>query len=113
MGKARRELGAGARTSLNAAGRKLESGRRGLGDSPSAQEMFKTLQYYWNAARGYRFKPWESPYVRWRFETFLGKEAADLTAAKFFHLPSKYREHLQRFVYLAAERQRFQRRRHA
>src|SRR5260370_17177642 len=107
MGKARRELGAGARTSRNAAGRKLESGRRGLGDSPSAQEMFKTLQYYWNAARGYRFKPWESPYVRWRFETFLGKEAADLTAGKFFHLAWKYRDHMQRFVDWPPERNRF------
>src|SRR6266513_1421886 len=37
--------------------------------------MIKTLQYYWNAARGYRFKPWESPYVRWRCESFLGKKA--------------------------------------
>ena len=78
-----------------------------------AQEMFKTLHYYWNAARGYRFKPWQSPYVRWRFETFLGKEAADLTAGKFFHLAWKYRAHMERFVDWAAERQRFQRRRHA
>src|SRR5260370_41181661 len=113
MGKARRELGAGARASLNAAGRKLESGRRGLGDSPMAQEMFKTLQYYWNAARGYRFKPWKSPYIRWRFETFLGKEAANLTATKVFHLAWKYRDHMERFVDWAAERHRFQRRRHA
>jgi len=50
--------------------------------------MFKTVQYYWNAARGYRFNPWKSPYIRWRFETFLGKEAANLTASKFFHLPA-------------------------
>ena len=78
-----------------------------------AQEMFKTLQYYWNAAQGYRFKPWESPYIRWRFETFLGKEAANLTASKFFHLAWKYREHMERFVDWASERNRFQRRRHA
>src|SRR5256885_13073966 len=75
--------------------------------------MFKTLQYYWNAARGYRFRPWESPYIRWRFETFLGKEAANLTASKFFHLAWKYREHMERFVDWATERHRFQRRRHA
>jgi hypothetical protein len=75
--------------------------------------MFKTLQYYWNAARGYRFKPWESPYIRWRFETFLGKEATNLTASKFFRLAWKYRDHMQRFVDWAAERQRFRRRRHA
>ena len=75
--------------------------------------MFKTLHYYWNAARGYRFKPWKSPYMRWRFETFLGKEATNLTAGKFFHLAWKYRDHMERFVDWAAERRRFQRRRHA
>ena len=78
-----------------------------------AQEMFKTVQYYWNAARGYRFRPWESPYIRWRFEAFLGKEATNLTASQFFHLAWKYREHMERFVDWAAERNRFQRRRHA
>jgi len=81
--------------------------------SPIAQEMFKTLQYYWNAARGYRFNPWRSPYIRWRFETFLGREAANLTARKFFHLAWKYRDNMERFVDWAAERRRFQRRRHA
>lgn len=80
---------------------------------PWRKIMFKTLQYYWNAARGYRLNPWKSPYVRWRFETFLGKEAANLTAGKFFRLAWKYRDHMQRFVDWAAERQRFQRRRHA
>src|SRR5260370_22210298 len=86
--------------------------RKRAGRIAMAQEMLKTWRYYWNAARGYRFKPWKSPYVRWRFETFLGNEAADLTAGKFFHLAWKYREHMQRFVDWAAERQRFQRRRH-
>jgi len=71
--------------------------------------MFKTLSYYWNAARGYRLNPWKSPYLRWRFETFLGKEAADMTPRKFFHLAWKYREHMERFVDWAAERRRGQR----
>ncbi|MGB7283362.1 MAG: hypothetical protein WBE13_13950 [Candidatus Acidiferrum sp.] len=77
--------------------------------------MFKTLAYYWNVARGYRFKPWKSPYLRWRFETFLGKEGADLNAGKFFRLSWKYRSNMMNFVDWAAERRRFQRqiRRHA
>ena len=75
-----------------------------------AQAMLRTLQFYWNAARGYRLKPWKSPYVRWRFETFLGAEAADLSASKFFRLLWKYRDHMQRFVDWAAERRRVQRR---
>lgn len=77
------------------------------------KQMLKTLIYYWNAARGYRWKPWKSPYMRWRFETFLGTEAADLTARKFFRLVWKYREHMERFVDWASERRRIQHRHHA
>ena len=73
--------------------------------------MFKALRYYWNVARGYRLSPWKSPYLRWRFETFLGAEGADLDAAKFFHLTWKYRSQMQRFVDWAADRKRAQRRR--
>jgi len=85
--------------------------KRAKGNNVSG--MFKTLSYYWNAARGYRLKPWKSPYMRWRFETFLGKEADNLTARRFFQLAWKYREHMQRFVDWAAERRGIQRRRHA
>jgi hypothetical protein len=72
-------------------------------------KMIKALQYYWTAARGFRLKPWNSPYLRWRFETFLGKEAEDLTAKKFFRLSWKYRAQMQKFVDWAAERRRVQR----
>ncbi len=72
--------------------------------------MWKMISYYWIAARGYRFAPWKSPYMQWRFETFLGPEAANLTARKFFELSWKYRDQLERFSGWAAERRRFQRR---
>jgi hypothetical protein len=71
--------------------------------------MFKTLHYYWIAARGFRLNPWKSPYLRWRFETFLGKEAENLTAKKFFRLSWKYRAQMQKFVDWASERRRVQR----
>lgn len=73
--------------------------------------MLKMLEYYWNAARGYRLRPWKSPYLRWRFETFLGAEAAQMDAKKFFQLAWKYRERMESFVDWTAERRRFQRRR--
>ena len=72
--------------------------------------MFKTLRYYWIVARGYRLRPWKSPYLQWRFETFLGPEAAQLTPQKFFSLLWKYRAQMGRFVDWAAERRRAQRR---
>jgi hypothetical protein len=68
--------------------------------------MLKSLRYYWIAARGYRLNPWRSPYLRWRFETFLGREAANLDATKFFRLSWKYRSQFEKFVDWAAERRR-------
>jgi len=72
--------------------------------------MFKTIQLYWIAARGYRMRPWDSPDWQWRFETFLGKEAAHMNATKFFQLTWKYRDELQRFADWSAQRRRVQRR---
>jgi len=81
----------------------------GAGKIARKKKMFKTLRYYWIVARGYRLKPWNSPYLRWRFETFLGSEAANMTARKFFRLSWKYRAQLERFVDWATERRRLQR----
>jgi hypothetical protein len=72
--------------------------------------MWKLLCYYWITAKGYRLHPWNSPYLRWRFETFLGPEAANLTASKFFRLSWKYRTPMERFLYWADDRRHFQRR---
>jgi hypothetical protein len=74
--------------------------------------MFKMLRYYWIVAKGYRLHPWDSPYLRWRFETFVGPEAAGMTAGKFFHLSWKYRDQMERFVEWVEERRREQRRGH-
>ncbi|MEQ1353991.1 MAG: hypothetical protein ABLT11_08225 [Candidatus Acidiferrum sp.] len=70
--------------------------------------MFEALRYYWIVARGYRLTPWNSPYIRWRFETFLGAEAAGLDARKFFRLSWKYRDRLESFMQWAAQRRREQ-----
>ena len=74
--------------------------------------MLKMLRYYWIAAKGYRLNPWNSPYLRWRFETFLGPEAAGMTAGKFFHLTWKHRQQMERFLDWADERREVQRRKH-
>jgi hypothetical protein len=71
--------------------------------------MLKMLRYYWITTKGYRLTPWNSPYLRWRFETFLGSEAADMTAGKFFRLSWKYRNQLESFVNWADERRKAQR----
>ena len=60
------------------------------------------------AARGYRLHPWDSPYMRWRLETFLGKEAENLGATQFMKVLWKYRHQMQNFVDWAAGRRRVQ-----
>jgi hypothetical protein len=70
--------------------------------------MWNALSYYWIAARGYRMHPWNSPYLRWRLETFLGQEADDANASQFLGILWKYRHQMQNFVDWAAERRRVQ-----
>jgi len=60
--------------------------------------MWNALRYYWITSKGYRFRPWKSPYIQWRLETFFGQEAADLDAAKFFHLMWRERSRTWRFL---------------
>ncbi len=70
--------------------------------------MWNSLVYYWIAAKGYRLHPWDSPYLRWRLETFLGKEAENPSASQFLKILWKYRSNMQNFVDWAAERRRVQ-----
>ena len=70
--------------------------------------MFHALRYYWITAKGYRLRPWASPYLQWRLETFFGSQAADLTAAKFFGLLWRERARMERFLDWVAERRKAQ-----
>ena len=66
--------------------------------------MLNALRYYWIIAKGYRLRPWRSPYIRWRLETFFGHDAADLDARKFFGLMWRERARMERFLDWVAER---------
>lgn len=72
--------------------------------------MLEGARYYWMIAKGYRLRPWESPYVRWRLETFFGAEVSDLSGWGFAALLWRERARLKRFVRWAAERRETQRR---
>jgi hypothetical protein len=41
--------------------------------------MLAPLRFLWNATRGHRLAPWRSEYLRWRVETYSGKQAETLT----------------------------------
>jgi len=71
--------------------------------------MLSALRYYWVAAKGYRLRPWQSPYIRWRMETFFGEQASALDARTFFRLLWCQRAQLRRFLRWADQRRREQR----
>lgn len=69
--------------------------------------MLNALRYYWIIAKGYRLRPWASPYIRWRLETFFGKQATDLSMGKFVRLMWRERVRMEQFLeWVAKSRQR-------
>jgi hypothetical protein len=69
-----------------------------------ARAMLNALRYYWIISKGYRLRPWASPYIRWRMETFFGKEAGSLDARQFFGLMWRERARMERFLEWVAVR---------
>jgi len=62
-----------------------------------------TFRYYWRAAKGHRLRPWRSPYLRWRMETFFGNHAEQLTPREFFRQLWRERRRFSGFLRWAAE----------
>jgi hypothetical protein len=60
--------------------------------------MMRALRYYWKLSRGYRLRPWRSPYLRWRMETFFGSEAEPAGPSRFFSLLWRERRRLREFM---------------
>ncbi|HLJ41469.1 MAG TPA: hypothetical protein VKT50_08260 [Candidatus Acidoferrales bacterium] len=72
--------------------------------------MLNALRYYWMVAKGYRLRPWRSPYLQWRMEAFFGAEADNLDARKFLRLVWRERARMKSFAAWAAELRRAQKR---
>ena len=60
--------------------------------------MFGGLLFLWNATKGHRLRPWNSPYLRWRLETYSGLKAEQITAPDFFRFAWRERGQLMRFL---------------
>jgi hypothetical protein len=56
------------------------------------------LRFLWIASRGFRLRPWESPYLRWRIETFSGVAAESITARTFFRFLSTEKSAFWRYL---------------
>jgi len=44
------------------------------------------INFLWNATRGERLRPWRSPYLRWRLETYSGQRADTVRGRDFWNL---------------------------
>jgi hypothetical protein len=60
------------------------------------------LTILWRLTRGYRLRPWASPYLRWRLETYWGMPADSIGFARFWQFSWKERRNLLRYVRWAA-----------
>ena len=57
--------------------------------------MLRTL---WRLTRGYRLRPWRSPYLRWRMETYWGLHAGEITFGQFWGLMWRQRREMLRYL---------------
>ncbi|MFQ5662783.1 MAG: hypothetical protein ACE5HL_03010 [Terriglobia bacterium] len=65
--------------------------------------MIYALRYFWRVAKGHRLRPWQSPYLRWRLETYFGVPAESLTRDDFFRLLWQNRRRIWSFVRWCSE----------
>ncbi|MDE3104920.1 MAG: hypothetical protein KGK08_07075 [Acidobacteriota bacterium] len=56
------------------------------------------LRFLWNATRGHRLRPWRSPYLRWRMETYSGRPADQLRLRDFREVMVRDRMQFVRFL---------------
>ena len=60
------------------------------------------IGFLWRSSRGHRLAPWNSPYLRWRIETYWGLHAEEITPSQFRQFVWEHRAELLRFLRWAA-----------
>jgi hypothetical protein len=56
------------------------------------------LPVAWRLSRGYRLRPWRSPYLRWRIETYSGIHADRIDFSTFWRFVWRRRWDLVRYL---------------
>jgi len=64
------------------------------------------LPFLWQATSGYRLRPWRSPYLRWRIETYWGLPADEISPRQFRAFVWEHRGELWRFLRWASQMRR-------
>ena len=54
--------------------------------------------FLWKSLRGYRLRPWRSPYLRWRIETYSGWKAEEIGFLRFWEFVWTRRRALGQFL---------------
>ena len=67
--------------------------------------ILRAARYIWSITAGYRLRPWQSPYVRWRLETYFGKKGEVHGGGQFYRLLWRERHEMWRFLRWVSERQ--------
>ncbi len=60
--------------------------------------MLAVLRFLYYATKGHRFRPWRSPYLCWRIETFSGVHADQVDRHIFFRFLWQQRHQLIHFL---------------
>jgi hypothetical protein len=61
------------------------------------------MRLLWRLSRGYRLRPWASPYLRWRMETYWGLHADRITFQEFWTFLWRHRADTLRYIRWAQE----------
>jgi hypothetical protein len=61
------------------------------------------LRVLWQLGAGYRLRPWRSPYLRWRIETYWGMRAEEIDFRTFWRFAWEHRLELHRYLTWAAK----------
>ena len=69
------------------------------------------LRVLWRLTRGYRLRPWRSPYLLWRIETYWGWPAGRITFTRFWSFVWHQRAAWMRYLRWAAREDSRQKRR--
>jgi hypothetical protein len=64
------------------------------------------LAFLWRATRGHRLRPWRSPYLRWRIETYWGIGAEGIGPAEFWRFAGAHWRELLRYLRWAGRMRR-------
>jgi hypothetical protein len=56
------------------------------------------LTLFWRLMSGYRLRPWRSPYLRWRIETYWGIHAGQITFSAFWKFVGNHWRELLRYL---------------